>query len=318
MVASRYFILVVLLGIAQAASAQSLVRMAQLPWTGKDFTSTYDNPIFEPAGHVSGSTDSERVQWWDSFGRVRINKNDPDSPFFAYRVLTSDLNSDSTVIHSTMDEFDLAVGMHWGTIADWRISTITGVGYSSTHPFVNEKGLFGIGSITAEHAIGENDAVLLSVDYAGNAGLLPDVPLPGFAWMHHDEHWNVMLGYPVNNVQWQPVSKVTVTAQYQVPYTGSVNVEYIPWEHFGFYANTSNWMQGIVIAKEDSIDRQFFQIRRVEMGIRCIFNPLVDAGVGVGYAFDQTISEGYDVRSLRGLAHLSNEPYLSIVIHGRM
>ncbi len=306
------------IGLAQSAMGQSLSRFAQLPWIPGDFTSTYDNPVFEPAGHVSGSNNSERVQFWDSFGRVRINKNDPNSPFFAYRVFTSNLNSDSTVIRSTMDEFDLAVGMHWGQIADWRISTITGVGYSSTQPFVNEKGLFGIGSITAEHSVGDNDAVLLSVDYAGNDGLLPDVPLPGFAWMHHDEHWEVMLGFPVDRVIWQPIPKVKIMAEYQVPFTGRFEAEYLPWEHYGFYVGASNWMQGIVIAKEDSIDRQFLQMRRVEAGLRVVFNPLVDVGVGVGYAFDQTISEGYDVRSLRGLAHLSNEPYLTLEIHGRM
>jgi hypothetical protein len=306
------------LATAQRAFGQSLLRFAQLPWTGKDISSTYDNPIFEPTGHVSGSNNDERVQWWDSYGRVRIDKNNPDSVFFGYRVLTSDLNSDSTVVRSTMDEFDLTVGVHWGQIADWRISSIAGVGYSSTHPFVNEKGLFGIGSITAEHPVGDTDAILLAVDYSGNAGLLPDVPLPGFAWMHHDEHLYWMAGYPVNRVEWRPGSHVIVTADYQVPYTGGVEAEWLPWEHFGFYGKATNWMQGIVIAKEDSIDRQFFQIRRAEVGLRVIFNPLVDAGIGVGYAFDQTLSEGYDVRSLRGLAHLSNEPYLSVVIHGRI
>jgi hypothetical protein len=76
-------------------------------------------------------------------------------------------------------------------------------------------------------------------------------------------------------------------------------------------------MQGIVIAKQDTIDRQFFQMRRVELGFRLIYTPLVDAGIGIGYAFDQGFSEGYDVRSLRNIAHISNEPYISLVLHGK-
>ncbi len=297
--------------------AQSFARVAQEPWNGKDFVATYDNPIFENGGHVTNSNYTERMQWWDSYGRVRFNKQDAESPFVAYRILTSDTNTQSPLIHSTMDEFDVAAGLHLGTIADWKISTMLGVGYSGTHPFLNEKGLFGIGDVTAEHAINDQNSVLLAVDYAGNNGLLPDVPLPGFAWIHHDEKLDVMLGFPVNSIEWRPVSKLKIAANYTVPYSGNVDVEYLPWEHFGFYADGSNFFQGIVIAREDTIDRQFYQMRRIEAGLRIIFNPLVDAGVGIGYAFDQTFSQGYDVRSMRGVARISDEPYISIVLHGR-
>jgi hypothetical protein len=308
---------VILLIVSSFARGQSLARFAQEEWNGRDFVATYDNPVFEMGGHVDGSQYTERVQWWDSYGRIRFDRKNEDSPFAAYRILTSDFNTHSPLIHATMDEFDLAVGVNWGTICDWKISSILGAGYSGTHPFVDEKGIFGIGDVTAVHPIDEHNSILLAVDYGGNNSLLPDVPLPGFAWVHHHPHLELMLGFPVNRIEWQPISKLKITANYIVPYTGSVDVEYLPWEHFGIYGNASNFFQGVVIERQNSINRQFFQMRRVEAGVRIVFNPLIDAGVGIGYAFDQTISQGYDVRSMRGVARISNVPYISIVLHGR-
>lgn len=307
--------IVILLNLS--AFGQSLARMNQLPWNGADFVTTLDDPILENAGHVSNSNYDERVELWDSYGRVRLNRNDPESPFLGYRILTSDMYTQSPLIHSTMDEFDLAAGFHIGTFDNWKISAMLGAGYSGTHPFVNEKGVFGIGDITAEHPINDQNSLLLAVDYAGNGDLLPDVPLPGFALMHHDDRLSFMLGFPVNRLEWRPIPALKFNAEYTVPYTGSINAEYLPWQHFGMYANAANFCQGFVIGGENSIDRQFFQMRRVETGLRVVFNPLVDAGIGIGYAFDQTFSRGYDVRSMDAVAHFSNEPYLTLVLHGR-
>jgi hypothetical protein len=52
--------------------------------------------------------------------------------------------------------------------------------------------------------------------------------------------------------------------------------------------------------------------------VRFIFDPLIDASIGIGYAFDQSFSDGYDVRSLRPVAQISNEPYIAIIVHGRL
>ena len=284
--------------------------MASDPWNASDFVSTYDHPIFENTGHVKGSTfDSEMELWWDSYGRVRLDKTNQDSPFVAYRVFTSNDSTDSpTPVHPTMDEFDLAVGTHIGTISTiGKIDSMLGVGYSGTHPFLNEKGFFGIGDITATHPITDQTSILLAVDYAGNNGLLPDVPLPGFAVIHTQDKYDFMLGFPVNRIIWRPNPDTTITAEYTVPfYTGSLDIEYIPWQHFGFYGNAGNFFQGFNIAREDSTNRQFFQVRSVEAGVRFIFDPWIDASIGIGYAFDQSFSDGFDAsRSLRPKSHKS-------------
>ena len=257
-----------------SAHAQSFARLAQDQWNGSDFVVTFDHPLTENAGHVKDSDDRESAEMWDSYGRIRTSRTDDNAPFVAYRIFTSNVDTPSPIIHPTMDDFELAVGLHIGEYKGWKIDTLLGAGYSGVHPFLNEKGIFGIGDITATHNITDNTSVLLGVDYAGNNGLLPDVPLPGFGIIHREDHFDVMLGFPVNRIVWRPRSDLTVTAQYTVPYTANLDMEYIPFKHVGFYGYAGNFFQGFNNAREGVTDRQFFQMRSVEAGMRFIFAPL--------------------------------------------
>ena len=316
-----------LLGCASLAHAQTFSRLTQDTWNGTDLAETYDHPIIEADTHVNQpkpySTDSglgnqdSQIIWWDSYGQVRFNRNDQDSPFVGYRILTITTGTDDRLIKSTMDEFDGTIGLHLGTHDGWTLGTVLGAGYSSTHPFVNTTGIFGIGHATAEHPIDDKNSFLLSVDYEGNGGLLPDVPLPGFAFIHKGKELNALVGYPFSKVLYEPPGPFQFSAQYNVPYSAMADVEYRIVPHFGLYANAANFFQGFEIAGEDrTTDRQFEQMRRVEAGVRVIDQPLFDASIGIGYAFDQAFSDGYDVRDLRPIGHIGNAPYVAFVLRG--
>jgi hypothetical protein len=313
-------LIVAALGFAQIADAQSNARGTLEPWNADDRAITFDHPIEEFGGHATGVPTDTQVFWWDSFGRVRLDRQDPDSPFVGYRILTIDAGTDSRYIKSTMDELALSFGLHLGHVAGWNITTVLGAGYSGTRPFVNEKGIFGIGDLLAEHPICEqswaNTSVVVAVDYAGNAGLLPDVPLPGFAILHRDPQLNFMLGFPLNRLTWRPTEKIELTAEYSVPYSARLDFEYRIQPHFGFYATAENFFQGFVQERSDITNRQFYQMRRVEAGVRVVFDPLIDAALGVGYAFDQEFSRGFDVRNLQSFSSISNEPYIALVVRG--
>jgi hypothetical protein len=303
--------------------AQTMARLTVTPWKGTDLAETYDHPLVQFQGNVNNVDDQTEVFFWDSFGRVRFDRHQQDSPFAAYRILTIDAGTDSQkLIKSTMDEFDLGIGFHIGRFGGWDVSSLLGAGYSSTHPFVHTTGIFGIGHLEAQHALDANDSLVLSVDYEGNGGFLPDVPLPGFAFVRHDAKLDAMVGYPYSRLLWRPVDPIELIATYNVPYTAEADVEYALIKHFGLYANAANFFQGFVVAPNSGVpagditNRQFYQMRRVEAGIRFIFDPWVDASIGVGYAFDQAFSRGFDVRNLEPIGHISNEPYIALVLRG--
>jgi hypothetical protein len=302
---------------SNVSRAQSMSRFTLDGWEDKDLAETLDHPIIEMGGHVNNDSQGTQMFHWDSYGRVRINRDDPDAPFFGYRVLFIDAATHSPAIRSTMDEFDLAVGLHLGQIGDWDVSTLLGAGYSSTHPFVNSDGYFGIGHVLAEYHFDDNNSFLLSADYEGNGGLFPDVPLPGFAFIHHEKKLDTMLGYPMSTIKWRPIDKLEITAQYNVPYTAELDVEYRLSKNFGLYSDSGNFFQGFATRDGTLDNRQFFQMRRTELGVRYIWDPWIDASLGLGYAFDQGYSRGFDVRDLQPLTHISNEPYLGIMVRGR-
>ncbi len=314
----RYFAacLLVLLAIAPAVRAQSMARLAQESWTDNDLAETYDHPILEERGHFSDSTPNTGVFWWDSFGRVRINRAEPDSPLFGYRVLAVGLGTDSKLVDASEYELDLSLALKLGKIADWNVATTLGAGYSSTWPFKNTSGIYGIGHLTFDRAIDDRNSILLAVDYEGNGGLLPDIPLPGFAWIYREPKLNVMAGFPLSTMDWRPTQKWEFSARYAVPYSFDLDAEYRVMKNFGFYANAANFFQGFVKWDGDITNRQFEQMRRIEMGVRFIHGKWIDASVGIGYAFDQTISSGFDVRDIRGIGQLSNEPYVALVVRG--
>lgn len=303
--------------LSTGAMAQYFGRLLGQPWSDDDRATTYDHPMIEDGGHVNNDSSDTSVFAWDSFGRVRLNRQDQDSPIVGYRILTIGLGTETPAFKASMDEFDLTYGMYLGQIDGWKIGTMLGLGYSSTHPFVNTSGIFGIGHVTAEKAIDANDSFLLAVDYEANGALLPDVPLPGFAFVHRDEHLNFLVGYPLSYVAWTPTPKWEMTAVYQVPYSCDVDGEYHVTKHFGFYSDAGNFFQGIVRSDGDITNRQFFQMSRVEAGVRFTFDPWIDSTIGIGYGFDQTISSGFDIRDMHGVSHLSNEPYLSFIVRGR-
>lgn len=298
------------------ARGQSFSRILQESWNGDDLAETYDHALVENTGHVTNQNADSQMFWWDSFGRVRLNNNQANSPLIAYRLLTIGAGTEESSIKATMDEIDLALGVHLGKFGNWDIGAVLGAGFSSTHPFVNSSGVYGIGHVTAERLVDESDSFLLSVDYEGNGGLLPDVPLPGFAWIRRADPVNLLIGYPLSRIHWQATQRLELALQYNVPFSADADLEYHVTPHLGLYANAANFFQGFVLASGDSTDRQFYQMRRVEVGVRIIQQPLIDASIGVGYAFDQEFSDGFDARNLEPIGQISNEPYVAFVVRG--
>lgn len=141
--------------------------------------------------------------------------------------------------------------------------------------------------------------------------------MPGFAFLHHDDKLDYMFGFPMSSIKWRPTDKLEITTQYNVPYTAELDVEYRVAKHFGLYSDSGNFFQGFATQNGTLDNRQFFQMRRTELGVRFIYDPWVDASLGLGYSFDQGYSAGFDVRDMHPLTHISNEPYIGIMVRGR-
>jgi hypothetical protein len=222
-----------------------------------------------------------------------------------------------------LDEITLAGGFHLGDPQRADIGFVLGAGYSSNNPFADTNGIFGIGHITCRRRLNERDALILSIDYNGNSSFLPDVPLPGLAFEHRDKPFSVGLGFPDSWIEWNLTKELTFDCRYSVPFSAEATLEYHFTPNFSVLGGAANFFNGFAQDEEPVTNQLFYQMSRIEAGIR-YRNPsvwkgfYVDISLLAGYAFNQRFSHGFDVRDLDTFTSISDEPYIGLLIIGRL
>jgi hypothetical protein len=311
--------------LARTSRGQTTAELTTKPWQGGQFGETLDKLLYEEQGHVKGENDrGEQLFWWDSKGRFRFSTTDPDAFSLAYRYLTMNFDTNSKSVPDTLDDMSLAAGIHLGDFGDgnaWHASAVLGLGYASDNLFADVNGLYGIGHLLFERRIGDADSLVLGIMYNGNSGLLPDVPLPEFAFTHRTPELTYSIGFPQSSLRWLIQDNLALSLGYMMPYTGDVRLEYTMGNGFSVFGDFANAFDGFYLDGHGREDRLFFEMRRAEVGVR-YQNPDVYKGIGLdvaltaGYAWDQQLTRGFDVRDRDVQAELSDEPYIGLVLVG--
>lgn len=310
------------LGAARSLQAQTTAYLSLGAWDDGKFGETRDKALYQEQGHVKGEDDrGAQVFWWDSTGRFRFDTHDPNAFTLGYHYLTINFDTNSRTVPDTLDDLSLAAGIHLGQFGDWKTSAVVGLGYASDNLFADAVGLYGIAHLLFEKPLNANDSLVLGAFYDGNSGLFPDVPLPEFAYRHRGEGLDYCFGFPASQLRWTILPQLSLQANYTVPYSGDVTLEYAFAHGLSVFGNYTNAFSAFYIAHDERENRLFYEMQRVELGVRYqnpdIFHGIaLDAALVVGYAFDQQLSRGFDVRDLDSFAELSDEPYIGIVLVG--
>ena len=312
---------------ARSGYAQTTADLTTKPWQGKQFGETLDKVLYEEQGHVKGEDDrGAQIFWWDSKGRFRFSETDPDAFSLAYRYLTINFDSNSRNVPDTLDDISLAGGIHIGDFGDgWHVSTVLGLGYSGDNLFADVNGLYGIGHLLAQRNTSDTDSIVLGIMFDGSSGLFPDIPLPEFAFVHRTPEFTYSLGFPQSSLRWLVADNLALQVGYKMPYTGDVTLEYTFGSGFSVFGSFSNAFDAFYQDGHGREDRIFYEMRRAEIGIR-YQNPDVasqiksglslDAALTVGYAWDQQLTTGFDVRNRDVQAEISDAPYIGLVVVG--
>ncbi|HEX8523864.1 MAG TPA: hypothetical protein VF669_16540 [Tepidisphaeraceae bacterium] len=308
-------------GITQAQTDERLVVD---PWPDKQWGQTFDHLLYQEQGHVRGEPGSQsntQMFWWDSYGRFRFSSTDPNAFSLAYRYVTVNFDSRSPSLPDTLDKVSLAAGLHLGEFQGGRVGLVLGAGWSGDNPFGDVDGMFGLAHLTWEKALNDRDALVLSIDWDGGAAFLPDVPTPGFMYVHREDHGSFGVGYPRSFVRWDITDRLSAEAEYRVPYAIDAYLDYKIAGGFSVFGNVANWFEAFYLNDQPREDRFFQQMARAEVGVRYV-NPNVfmgmslDAALSVGYAFEQNFYRGFDVRDLDKTAEISDEPYVALILRG--
>lgn len=165
-------------------------------------------------------------------------------------------------------------------------------------------------------ALFPTDSLAFSFDYQGNAPFLPDVPLPGLQYIHTGKTLRYTLGFPTDSITWTPLPQVTLEVRCAVPYTGFARAAYQCFPGFSLYTSCTNFFEGFQPSNDHSNHRIFFQMCHAEAGLRYVYRDWFDVTLDLGYAFDQDLSRGFDVRDLSPVGQLSDRPYAALIPHG--
>ncbi len=314
---------VLLLAWACTASAQTTAELTLKPWKDGSFGETVDKMIYQQQGDVEDEPGNRNAQvfWWDSRGRFRFSKHDPEAFSLAYRYLTVNFDTNSRKIPDTLDDMSLAAGIHLGDVGEFHASAVLGLGYAGDNLFADSNGVYGVGHLLLERRVNETDSLVLGVGYDGNSGFLPDVPLPEFAFTRRGKGLVYSLGFPASSLRWEIAPRLALQAGYSMPYSGDATLEYNLGHGFSVFGNYTNSFNGFFLDGESREDRLFYEMRRAEIGLR-YQNPDVFRGIALdvalvgGYAFDQQLTRGFDARDLNRFSGISDEPYIGIILIG--
>ena len=320
--------MVVTCASAGPAFGQTTGDLTLQPWEPNVLAHTRDRLTYQAQTHEqgvetpTGSDFKAQVFWWDSYGRVRIDRGNPDAVSFGYRYLTMTLDTNSPRLPDNLDDISLAAGLHLGTVAGGKASVVLGGGYSSDNLFGDPSAWYGVGHLLWDRPLDDNHSLVLSLDYNGNAGLLPDVPLPGFRFTHRQPGLTLAVGFPQSSLHWEPLPKVSVDLTWAAPYVGGVEVAYHFTPTFSAVAGYSHQLDAFDVDGDPAGNRLFYETSQVELGLRyrndeTFWGMGIDADLVVGYSFDQEFHRGWDVRDLSPLASLSDAPYVGLVMRGR-
>jgi len=174
------------------------------------------------------------------------------------------------------------------------------VGSVSDRPFASFEEMFvrAIGMLRVPH--GERNAWMFSLIYTTDEEFLGGLPVPGIAYQYvYSDRLKAVIGVPFTTVEYEPVEKLTLEAQYypiRRIRTRATYVMFRPLRLFaGFDWDNDHYFRA---DREDDDDRLFYYEKRALAGMRF---DLRHVGIQVrgGYAFDRFYFEGEDYSDRR-------------------
>lgn len=309
---------VLAVGICSRAAAQVAPSIVIQPWEeGPHWAETFDDLMFTNKGHLKGEPHGLKVFYWNSYGRVKLDRETQDPGLtFGYRILTISLDSGHPDLPGDLNDVAVVGGFKVGEIDDWDVTAVLGLGTANDGHWGNEDAIYGVGAVDFGHKLDEQSSLHLGLSYDGNRAILPDFPLPYASYQTRvDDTLSFTVGLPVSGFKWKPIEPLELSMKYIIPldFEGRAAWRFTDWlELFGEYnsATSGFWLE----AQENR--RLFYEFERVQMGLRFIIDPYVDASVGVGYIFNQEFSRGFDVRSDDHLFDASDEIFLMFRVQG--
>jgi hypothetical protein len=302
-------------------AAQSDPSILSRPWgESSRYAETEDKLFFINGSHARGTSSDLDVFLWDSQGRIKFDSQDQNPRFvLGYHVLTIGTDTPLTAIPTALNDVSIVGAIQLGElVSGWQFSLTGGMGSANDDHWENSDSFYGIGAIEASHKLSQEQSLVIGFSYNGNRTIFPDVPLPyGMYTSRVSPTLTYSIGVPVSMVIWEPIpdQPLILKFTYFVPSNVAIEADYKINEQLGVFAEFSREINGFYLDGTDNT-RLFYDITRIVTGVRANLMPLLELRAGVGWAFDQEFSRGFDVRSTTTVAKPTDNILYFVMVEG--
>jgi hypothetical protein len=277
----------------------------------KEIWESTGDALFLDSGHTSNDEDFQ-MNILEYQGRVREH-HEPFLPRLGWDVTYLNLNTDDPRLQQDLIDVSVAAAMDLGTHGGWQFAVAAGVGYAGNSPFGEGDAWYPMATLRIDRRLNEKSDLALIIDYDANRSIYPDIPLPGFAYVHrYSPQLTYVLGVPVSSLTWRPDKPWKINFSWTLldNMDASVHYELSPkWQLFTELAHRSD---AFTIDGLSGDDRLLFQERRAEVGVQWQPWEHTRLRVGAGYSYGGEFSTGFDQRDSDLVADISDEPYVRI------
>ncbi len=315
---SRAFVLFSLLALvvclAAPAAAQTNSALLIAPFPKERAIQAEAGGVFFESGHIAESEIDEKFQLsiFNAAGRVRLKPGDIKSPRIGFDATYLDIDSGFDPLPQRLLDQSVAVGFPVGQYKEWIFGASLGLGYAGDGGYGDGDAWYGLASFAAFWQMDDTSAFVFVVDYDGNRTFLPDIPLPGFAYIKRiGDKLEMTAGLPISSIRWEATEQLTLELAYSIPEDVRIDVGYEVIPHVTIFGRARQQRDGFFLdGLPENHDRVLFEQRRAEAGVRYEPSEQVHVDLAVGYAWNTEFSEGFDSRETNEIADVSDEPYV--------
>jgi hypothetical protein len=306
------------LAAAAPADAQVDVNVLREPWEPVDhWADTGDKPLWIATGRLDGTTDSVRIFHWDSYGRVKFDRDDnTPGAWLEYRLLAVAVSSDRPAIDHNFYDVALAGAGRLGSLGEgWTLSASAGAGTANDGSFRNADALYAAAALVASQAPGTPARWSLGLSYDGNGALLPAMPIPVVSCeLELDPALRLQLGIPRTEIVARPTDDLVGTLRWDYPTSALARLEQGLGTGWSLFAEASRRVDGFHM-RESGSTRMFYELNAAEAGVRWV-TTWADLSISGGYAFEQAFYMGYDIRNRDAVGSPGDRPFIALTVEG--
>jgi hypothetical protein len=295
--------------LSAQVNAQTGPSILIKPWgEGSFWAETQDELTFQFDTKFKATGADADLFIWDSDGRIRLDKDNQEPRFvIGYSVYTMDIDSNAPATEGQFNDVAIVLGAQVGEVFDGcQLGLLGGVGNANDSYWDRGEAWYGIGAINFSKKLDDSSFLHFGLSHDGNRSIFPDVPLPYAMYVHKlNDQFTYQFGLPVSSFVWTPDDHWTIRLNYLVPVNVTGEVRYAFNDKFSVFTSYRQQLRAFATRGSD-IDRIFYESSRADVGAQYEFAKSLIVAAGVGYLFDQSFEQGFDIRNTTNISDLDS------------